>query len=69
MILIPGHIPELNPNLYIRNKLEYKLVKNSSFELGWQAFNTYQSNNEWTWRVVSERYNTTKIVIALQKTE
>ena len=66
-------LPVLNPSLFIRNELEGKLVKKSSFELRWEACNTYKSDNrndkELTWRVVSERCNTTKIVVVLQKTE
>ena len=65
--------PIIKSGLFIRNELEGKLVKNNSFELKWEACNTYKSDyrndKESTWRAVSERYNTTKIVIALKKTE
>ena len=44
-------------------QLKAGLGKGSSFELRWEACNTYKSDNktdkELTWRVVSERYNTT----------
>ena len=34
----------LNTRLFIRNELEGKLVKKRSFELTWEACNTYKSD-------------------------
>ena len=54
-------------------KLKAGLGKASSFELSGEACNTYKSENkkykELTWRVVGERYNTTKIDFVLHKSE
>ena len=54
-------------------QLKDGIGKCSSLELRWEACNTYKSDNktdkELTWRGVSERYNTTKIVFVLQKPE
>ena len=77
-------LPVLHPSLPITTQLEAGLTKKaeqlnaglgkgSSFELRWEACNTYKSDDktdkELTWMVVSERHNITKIVVVLQKSE
>ena len=52
-------------------QLKARLGKGSSFELRWEACNTYKSDNktdkELIWRVISERYNTIQTIVVLHK--
>ena len=78
-------LPVLHPSLPLATQLEAGLTKKaeqlkawlgkgSSFKLRWDACSTYKSDSKRykkliTWRVVSERYNKTKIVAELQKSK
>ena len=74
----------LHPSLSIATQLKAGLMKKaeqfksglgkcSSFQLRWELCNAYKSdkkvNKELIWRVGCEPYNTTKIVVLLQRSE